>query len=98
MSQFYAITHEATERVPQFIIYFQNLRKQPQFVIRFQILKKQLTRSPTPEEFTETFLISIWEPLRTTLAVVDLIGKPIEDVISRVLRLTCDSIMYRVCL
>ena len=27
------------------------------------------------------------EPLRTTLAVVDLTGNPIEDVISRVLRL-----------
>ena len=74
MSQFYAITHEATETVPQ-------------FVIRFQPLRMQLTWSPITEELTETFLTAIREPLGTTLAVVDLTGKPIDDVISRVLRL-----------
>ena len=74
MSQFYMITKEATETVPQFIIRFQNLRK-------------QLTCSPTPEELTKTFLTVLREPVYTTLAVVDLTRKPIEDVISRVLRL-----------
>ena len=59
----------------------------PQFFIRFQNLRKQLTRSPTMEELTELFLTKLWEPLRITLAVADLTGKPIEDVISRVLRL-----------
>ena len=59
----------------------------PQFVIRFQNLRKQLTRSPIPEELTEVFLTGLWKPLRTTLALVDLIGNPIKDVISRVLRL-----------
>ena len=46
-----------------------------------------MTRSPTPEELIEVFLIGLQEPLRTTLAVVDLTGNYIEDVISRVLRL-----------
>ena len=35
----------------------------------------------------EVFLTGLRKPLRTTLAVVDLTGNPIEDVISRVLRL-----------
>ena len=35
----------------------------------------------------ETFLTALREPLLTTLAVVDLTGKPIEDIISWVLRL-----------
>ena len=74
MSQFYSIAKEATETVAQFVIRFQNLRK-------------QLTRSPTPEELTELFLTVLWEPFWTTLAVVDLTGHPKEDVISRVLRL-----------
>ena len=54
MSQFYAIIQEANETVPQFMIRFQNLRK-------------QLTHSPTPEELTEIFLTGLREPLRTTL-------------------------------
>ena len=74
MSQFYAIAQEVNETVPQFIIRFQNLRK-------------QLTRSPTPKELTEIFLTGFPEPLRTTLQVVDLIGQPIEEVIRRVLHL-----------
>ena len=39
MSQFYAIIQEANETVPQFVIRFQNLRK-------------QLTPSPTLEELS----------------------------------------------
>ena len=74
MSQFYAIVQEVNETVPQFVIRFQNLRK-------------QLTRSPTPEELTEIFLTGLHETLRTTLQVVDLSGQPIEEVIRRVLRL-----------
>ena len=74
MSQFYAIVQEVNETVPQFVIRFQNLRK-------------QLTRSPTPEELTEIFLTGLREPLRTTLQVVDLSGQPIQEVIRRVLRL-----------
>ena len=35
----------------------------------------------------EVFLTGLRKPLRTTLAVVDLTGNPIEDVTSRVLRL-----------
>ena len=38
------------------------------------------------EELTETLLTAIRELVRITLAVVDLTGKPIEDVISRVLQ------------
>ena len=74
MSQFYAIIQEANEIVPQFVIRFQNLRK-------------QLTRSPTPEELTEIFLTGLREPMRTTLQIMDLSGQPIEEVIRRVLRL-----------
>ena len=74
MSQFYAIIQEANETVPQFVIRFQNLRK-------------QLTHSPTPEELTEIFLTGLREPLRTTLQIMDLSGQPIEEVIRRVLRL-----------
>ena len=70
----YAIAQEVNETIPKFFIRFQNF-------------KKQLTQSPTPEELTEIFLIGLLEPLRTTLQVVDLTGNPIEDVISRVLRL-----------
>ena len=69
MCQFYLITQEGTKTGPQFFIRFQNVRK-------------QLTRSPTLEELTELFLTCLREPLRTTLPVVDLTGKPIEDVIS----------------
>ena len=72
MSQFYAIVQEVNETVPQFVIRFQNLRK-------------QLTRSPTPEELTEIFLTGFREPLRTTLQVGDLSGQTIEEVIRRVL-------------
>ena len=68
MSQFYAIAQEVNETVPQFVIRFQNLRK-------------QLTRSPTPEELTEIFLTGLREPLRTTLQMVDLSCQPIEKVI-----------------
>ena len=74
MSQFYSIAKEATETVAQ-------------FVIRFQNLQKQLTRSPTPEELTETFLTALRETLPMTLAVVDLTGKGIEDIIRRFLLL-----------
>ena len=74
MSLFYAITQEATEMGPHFFIRFENLRK-------------TLTRSSTQEELTETFLTAFREPLDTDLAVVDLTGKPIEHVMSRVLRL-----------
>ena len=52
MSQFYVILQEANKTVPQFVIRFQNLRR-------------QLTRSPTPEELTEIFLTGLREPLRT---------------------------------
>ena len=74
MSQFYLIAQKVTEQVPQFVSRFQNPRK-------------HLTRSPTPEELTKVFLTGLQELLRTTLAVVDLTGNYIEDVISRVLRL-----------
>ena len=77
MSQFYAIIQEANEIVPQFVIRFQNLRK-------------QLTRSPTPEELIEIFLTALREPPQTKLQVIGLSGQPIEEVIRRVLRL--DSI------
>ena len=43
MSQFLAITQEVIEIIPQFVIQFQNLWR-------------QLTRSPTSEELTKTFL------------------------------------------
>ena len=75
MSHFYSIAEEVTTTVPQFVIRFQNLRM-------------QLTRSPTPEELMKVFLTGLQEPLRTILAMVDLTGNPIEDVISRVLDLT----------
>ena len=74
MSQFYAIIQEGNETGAQFVIRFQNLRK-------------QLTRSPTPEELTEIFLTRLREPLRTMLQIMDLLGQPIEEVIRRVLRL-----------
>ena len=74
MSQFYAIIQEVNKIVPQFVIRFQNLRK-------------QLTCSPTLEELTEIFLTGLREPLRTTLQVIDLSGQPIKEVIRRVLRL-----------
>ena len=68
------MAQEVTKTVPQFIIWFQNLRK-------------QLTRSPTLEKLMEVFLTGLREPMWTTLAVVGLIGSPIEYIISRVLRL-----------
>ena len=74
MSQFYAIRQETNDKVPQFII-------------RFQSLRKQLTCSPTPEELTEIFLTGLHEPLRTTLQLMDLSGQSIEEFIKRVLRL-----------
>ena len=74
MNQFYSMAQEVTKTVPQFIIWFQNLRK-------------QLTRSPTLEKLMEVFLTGLREPMWTTLAVVGLIGSPIEYIISRVLRL-----------
>ena len=74
MCQFYSIVQGATKTLPQ-------------FVIRFQNLQKQLTRSPTPEELTETFLTALRETLPMTLAVVDLTGKGIEDIIRRFLLL-----------
>ena len=72
MIQFYTIAQEVNKTVPQFVIQFQNFRK-------------QLTRSPITEELTEIFLTGFREPLRKTLQVVDLIGQPIEEVIRRVL-------------
>ena len=74
MSQFYASRQEANETVPQ-------------FVIRFQSLRRQLTHSPTPEELSEIFLTGLWEPLRTTLQLMDLSRQPMEEVIRRVLQL-----------
>ena len=58
MSQFYAISQETLETVPQFIIWFQNL-------------KRQLARQPPEEEVKETCLSALREPLRTTLAMFD---------------------------
>ena len=46
------------------------------------------------EELTETLLTAIRELVRITLAVVDLTGKPIEDVISRVLQLDSAQSMF----
>ena len=57
----------------------------PQVVIRFRNPRHQLTRPPVPEDLTEIILITLHEPLHTTLAVIDFTGKTCKDVIDRVL-------------
>ena len=72
MSQFYAISQETLETVPQFIIWFQNL-------------KRQLARQPPEEDVKETSLSALREPLRTTLAVFDFKEQSVEQVIAKTL-------------
>ena len=74
MSQFYAILQEAHETIPQFIIRFQNLRR-------------QLTRKPLAKDVEETFFSALREPLRTTLAVLDFREHSLKQVIDKALRM-----------
>ena len=53
----------------------------PQFIICFQNLQKKLTRSPPEVEVKELFLTTLWEPLQTTLAVLDFKTSTINQVI-----------------
>ena len=74
MGQFYAAYQESHESIPQFIIRFQNLRK-------------KLTRPPSEKDLKETFLTTLQEPLRSTLAVLDFKVDTLEQVIDRVLNM-----------
>ena len=82
MSQFFAISHEAHETAPQFIIRFQNLRR-------------QLARKPPKDDVKETFFSALREPLRTTLAVFDFKEQSLEQVIDKALLMdktqTCNN-------
>ena len=82
MSQFYTISQERHETVPQFIIRFQNLRR-------------QLARKPPKDDVKETFFSALREPLRTTLAVFDFKEQSLEQVIDKALLMdktqTCNN-------
>ena len=77
------ISQEAHETVPQFIIRFQNLRR-------------QLARQLLEEDVKETFLSALREPLRTTLAVFDFKEQSLEQVIDKALLMdktqTCNNL------
>ena len=72
MSQFYAISQETLETIPQCIIWFQNMRR-------------QLARQPPEEDVKETSLSALREPLRTTLAVFNFKEQSLEQVIDKAL-------------
>ena len=72
MSQFYAAYQEAHETVPQFMIWFQNLRR-------------QLARPPPEEDVKDTFLSALREPLQTTLVVFDFKDQSLEQLIHKAL-------------
>ena len=72
MRQFYAISQETLEIVPQFVIRFQNFRW-------------QLARQPPEEDVKETFLSAVREQLRTILAMFDFKEQSLEQVIDKAL-------------
>ena len=72
MSQFYAIFQGAHETIPQFIIRFQNLRR-------------QLARQPLEDDVKETCLLTLRETLWTNLAVFDFKEQLLEQVIDKAL-------------
>ena len=76
LCQFYAIQQGPHETVAQ-------------FVLRFQELYRQVASDVSANHLTDTFLGRLREPLRTTLALTDFSKKTIEQVVTRVLALTC---------
>ena len=58
-----------------------------QFMIRFQDLYRQLADDVSAHHIPDTFLSSLREPLRTTLALTNFANQTIEQVIARVLAL-----------
>ena len=72
--QFFSMNQELQETVSQ-------------FTIRFQDLHRQLAEDVSAHHISETFLASLWEPLRATLTLTDFSNQSIEKVIVRVLAL-----------
>ena len=72
LSQFYAISQEHQETIPQ-------------FTIRFQNLHRELAREISADNPKDTFLTTLREPLRTTLGVLDFSQQMIEQVVDQVL-------------
>ena len=55
-----------------------------QFTIRFQDLYRQVADDVSAQHIPDTFLSSLREPLRTTLALANFANETIEQVIARV--------------
>ena len=74
LRQFFSIGQEPHETVAQ-------------FTIRFQDLYRQVADDVSAQHIPDTFLSSLREPLRTTLALTNFANQTIEQVIARVLAL-----------
>mgnify|MGYP000367854103 FL=1 len=72
LHQFYAIAQELLEMVPQFTIHFQDLYR-------------QLTQDVSVDNLKDTFLTTLHEPLRKTLALVGLSQQAMKQVVDYVL-------------
>ena len=72
LRQFFSMSQEPHETVAQ-------------FTIRFQDLYRQLADDVPAHHILDTFLSSLREPLRTTLALSNFANQTIEQVIARVL-------------
>ena len=74
------------ELLRQFLIMSQEPQETvAQFTIRFQDLYRQLAEDVSAYHISDTFLASLREPLRTTLALTDFSNQTIEQVIACVL-------------
>ena len=74
LRQFFLICQEPHETVAQ-------------FTIRFQDLYRQVADDVSAQHIPDTFLSSLREPLRTTLALTNFANQTIKEVIARVLAL-----------
>ena len=74
LRQFFSMSQEPHETVAQ-------------FTIRFEDFYRQVTDDVSTQHIPDTFLSSLREPLRTTLALTNFANQTIEQVIARVLAL-----------
>ena len=74
LRQFYTIAQGPNETVSQ-------------FTIRFQDLYRQLARDVSANHLKDTFLVGLWEPLQTMLALTKFSQLTIEQMVAPVLAL-----------
>ena len=61
------------------------------FSLRFQNLQRKLERVPTDDKARETFLATLWRPIRTMLNSHNVQRETTDMVIERVLQLELDE-------